>query len=345
LPDHNRVENEVGMMLLFRQALANHHLGHLIPDVYGWGSAEGGQGWILQEFKHGSQLDRVFETASDQLKQSILTQMADIVYAMQAFEVPQTVTEYGGVSFSPAGELVSGPMTTLSKGPFQTYAQSYKVFFEQQLTASDKSPVLNGWQEDGLRARLMRFCADQLPDMTSAFDDSTKMIAHSDFSKLSRLYSECENWPLAAMNNMLIDESTGKLTALLDFDWSFIGSFHDEFLRSFGDLGMIPGPDAEGDELILRQALLSGQNDQHNHEDSKHPLQDWYKILKTQGARIPSDISGMEEASQLHWFVNQISPWLLTHEVPLKRRSKEQLEAVRATRKQAICSFLDARGL
>jgi hypothetical protein len=147
------------------------------------------------------------------------------------------------------------------------------------------------------------------------------------------------------MNNMLIDEFTGKLTALLDFDWSFIGSFHDEFLRSFGDLGMIPGPDAEGKELILRQALLFGESNQHKLEESKHPLQNWYKIMKTGGAKVPCDISGMEEASQLHWFVTQISPWLLTHEVPLERRSKEQLEAARATTKQAICSFLDARGL
>jgi hypothetical protein len=190
LPDHNRVENEVGMMLLFRRALANHHLGHLVPDIYGWGSAEGGQGWILQEFKQGLQLDRIFETASDQLKQSILTQMADIVHAMQTFEVPHTVTEYGGVSFSPTGEIVSGPMTTLSREPFQTYAQLYKVFFEQQLTASDKSPVLKGWQEDGLRARLMRFCAEKLPGMTSAFDNSTKTIVHSDLSKPSRSRSE-----------------------------------------------------------------------------------------------------------------------------------------------------------
>jgi hypothetical protein len=119
--------------------------------------------------------------------------MADVVHAMQTFEIPHTVTEYGGVSFSAAGEIVSGPMTTLSRGPFQTYAQLYKVIFEQQLTDSYKSPVLKGWQEDGLRARLMRFCAERLPDMTSAFSNSTKTIVHSDFSKPSRLRSECRN--------------------------------------------------------------------------------------------------------------------------------------------------------
>lgn len=155
---HDRVENEVGMMLLFRQALVNHDLGYLVPHVYAWGGAEDDQGWVLQEFKQGSQLDRVLETASDQLKQSIMTQLAEILYVMQTFEVPQSVTEIGGVSFSSARELVSGPMTTLAKGPFHTYAKLYQALFKQQRISSDKSPILNGWQDEGIRARLDRFC-------------------------------------------------------------------------------------------------------------------------------------------------------------------------------------------
>jgi len=185
LPDHNRIENEVGMMFLFRQALAQNDLGHLIPAVYGWGSAEASQGWILQEFKQGSQLDRVFETASKELKQSILSQMADVVQAMQSFEVPQTVARYGGVSFSPDGTLVSGPMTTLSEGPFETYTQLYQTFFKQQVVASDKSPVLKGWHEDGIRTRLDRFRAERLPEMVSDFILPIKAIVHSDFSESS----------------------------------------------------------------------------------------------------------------------------------------------------------------
>jgi hypothetical protein len=184
LPNHNRVENEVGMMLLFRQALTNHDLGYLIPHVYAWGSAEGNQGWIMQEFKQGSQLDTVFGTASDQLKQSVWIQMANIVYAMQTFRVPQTVNEFGGVSFSSAGEIISGPMTTLSEGPFHAHAQLYQAFFKQQLTWSDKSPILRGWQEDGIRARLDQFCDQSLPGMTAALQDPTKTIVHSDLSQL-----------------------------------------------------------------------------------------------------------------------------------------------------------------
>jgi len=144
---------------------------------------------------------------------------------------------------------------------------------------------------------------------------------------------------------MLIEESTGRLTALLDFDWAFIGSLQDEFLRSFCDLGMIPGPDSEGNELVLRKALLHGEVDQQNFEDPGDVLSRWYQTLRGRGARVPSDLSGMEAASELHWFVTQISPWLLTHEVPLKRRSKAQLEGVKATTKQSICDFLSARGL
>ncbi|KAI5195637.1 hypothetical protein AUEXF2481DRAFT_31497 [Aureobasidium subglaciale EXF-2481] len=324
MPDHNRVENEVGMMFLFRRALANRDLGHLVPQVHAWGSAEGGQGWILEEFVQGSQLDRVFETASGDLKQSVLDQMADIVAAMQSFAVPHTITQYGGVSFSPTGDVISGPMTTLSEGPFQTRACLYQTFLTQQLSSADRSPVLQGWRDDGLRARLERFCADELPELALTSENSNKTIVHSDFT----------------MNNVLIDESTGKLVALLDFDWSYIGSAHDEFLRSFCDLGMIPGPQSEGHELDLRQELLSGQSDQFRSKETANALQNWYQVLKSRGSKVPSDLTGMEEISRLHWFINQISPWLLTHPVPLKRRSKVQLGTVRESTRQSILAFL-----
>jgi hypothetical protein len=147
------------------------------------------------------------------------------------------------------------------------------------------------------------------------------------------------------MNNMLVNESTGRLTALLDFDWSFVGSLHDEFLRSFCDIGVIPGPDSKGEELMLRQSLLSAPSDQPKVEQPNNPLQRWYQILKTRDVQVPFDLIGMDEASQLHWLVSQICPWLLTHEVPLKRRSKERLEAARIITEQSICAFLAAKGL
>jgi hypothetical protein len=146
------------------------------------------------------------------------------------------------------------------------------------------------------------------------------------------------------MNNMLIDESTGKLTALLDFDWSFIGTLHDEFLRSFCDLGVIPGPGSLGEDLVLRQLLLTVRSDQQKVEEPNDPLQRWYQTLRTRKVQVPSDLTGMDEASQLHWLISQICPWLLAHKVPLERRSKEQLEAVRAATKYDICEFLDGKG-
>ncbi|KAI5268111.1 hypothetical protein E4T47_07877 [Aureobasidium subglaciale] len=238
-------------MFLFRRALANSDLGHLVPQVHAWGSAEGGQGWILEEFVKGSQLERVFETASDDLTQSVLNQMADIVAAMQSFAVPHTITQYGGVSFSSTGHVISGPRTTLSEGPFQTRAHVYQTFLTQQLSLADRSPVLQGWRDDGLRARLKRFRA-------------------------------------------------GKLFALLDFDWSYIGSAHDEFLRSFCDLGMIPGPQSEGIELGLRQQLFSGQRGQFRSQGTDSALQTWYQVLKARGGKVLSGLTGMEEASSLH---------------------------------------------
>jgi hypothetical protein len=99
---------------------------------------------------------------------------------------------------------------------------------------------------------------------------------------------------------MLTDKSTGRLAALLDFGWSFIGSFHEEFLRSFCDLRVIPGPFSEGEQLILRQWLLSDRSDQHNAEEPHDRLHRWYRMLETRGAQVPSELPGMEEASSLH---------------------------------------------
>ena len=62
------------------------------------------------------------------------------------------------------------------------------------------------------------------------------------------------------MNNILIDPSTNKLTALLDFDFACIAHPAHEFLVSLQDLGgNVMGPYGEDPtEGKLSQALLSG---------------------------------------------------------------------------------------
>ncbi|THZ01120.1 hypothetical protein D6C93_03532 [Aureobasidium pullulans] len=328
IPPVNRVENEVGMMNLFREALRDSHFAHLIPEVYGWGSAEYGQGWILQEFKVGAPLDEFYQTLPGENKPAILEQMAEVLVAMQKYKLPESIKLLGGVSFSDDGHLVSGPLTTLSAGPFRTYTELYQAMLQQQVTSSDESPILQGWQEDGIRARLERFSLQGLAQITEEYAQSPRAIVHSDFT----------------MNNVLVDPATKRISALLDFDWSFVGSPGDEFLRSFFDLGGIPGPDSTGEELTIRQAILHGFGPEHVFDGPLGQLQAWYQALRKHHAVVPSKLSGMEQISELHHFINQIAPWLLTHDVPLRRRSKEQLESVKANTKKTLLAFLEKHG-
>ena len=183
IPPVNRVENEVGMMNLFREALRDSHFARLIPEVYGWGSAEYGQGWILQEFKVGVPLDEFYQTLPGENKPAILEQMAEVLVAMQKYKLPESIKLLGGVSFSDDGHLVSGPLTTLSAGPFRTYTELYQAMLQQQVTSSDESPILQGWQEDGIRARLEKFSLQGLAQITEEYAQSPRTIVHSDFSK------------------------------------------------------------------------------------------------------------------------------------------------------------------
>lgn len=346
LPPVNRVENEVGMMYLFRQALSKSDLVHLVPEVYGWGSAEYGQGYILQEFKVGVPLDEFYQSVSSEDKPAILEQMAKILDYMQKYKLPNSIKLLGGVSLTEDGQFVSGPLTTLSAGPFGTYAELYQAMIHQQLSSSDQSPILQGWQEDSIRTRLETFSLQGIAQLIDEYEQSPRVIVHSDFSKFiaySIRYIST-NWSSPAMNNILIDPNTKQLTALLDFDWSFVGSPGDEFLRSFFDLGGIPWPDSTGGELAMRKAILHGFDSEHAFDETLSQLQAWYRALEKCNATVPSKLPGMEQISELHHFINQIAPWLLTHEVPLRRRSKEQLESVKVGTKKTLLAFLEKHG-
>lgn len=51
---------------------------HLIPLVYDWNpSSPTGGGWLMQEFKIGTQLDKVFEDLDSQEKDAVLRYKSD----------------------------------------------------------------------------------------------------------------------------------------------------------------------------------------------------------------------------------------------------------------------------
>lgn len=111
----NRVPNDVAAQQLVRQPLAAAGLEGLIPDVYAWAPArltdemnEKDFGWIISEFKAGVDLCAVFPDLTDDAREQVLEQIATAFAAVQAVELPETVTKFGGLTFNENNEVISG---------------------------------------------------------------------------------------------------------------------------------------------------------------------------------------------------------------------------------------------
>lgn len=181
LNDQNRVENEVATMSLFRHALS-HFPVQLVPAVYDWASAANGQGWILQEYMNGRPLDKAFEIMSLEDKKELLMQMAEILYALQHYQLPSTIKEYGGLTFDEAGNIISAPMTLHPCGPFQNYEELYTGILQSQLATVEANPWVKGWRLNGVRERLDNFISKGLGPVIRNVSSHQKILVHGDFS-------------------------------------------------------------------------------------------------------------------------------------------------------------------
>ena len=183
LNDVNRVENEAATMSLFRDAMS-HISTHIVPEVYGWGSAANGQGWILQEHMTGKSL--TFKLMRMQDKRKIILQIAEMFEALQRYRLPDTVKEYGGLRFDEHGVIVSAPMTLIDGGPFQSYEAFYSESIHLQLDVADQNAILEGWRPNGVRKRLDQFLIEGLHQVMSQVDSSHKVLVHGDLSMYQR---------------------------------------------------------------------------------------------------------------------------------------------------------------
>lgn len=179
-----RVENEVAIISLAAAALGNFE-SHLVPSVYGWGSAAppSSQGWILQEFMSGVPVSESFDKMSRSEKSSVLAQMAVILKALQDFRLPNSIDQYGGVTFNGTGQIVSAAMTSVGSGPWQSYEAFFRDKLDRALQQAESNPYIKGWHANGIRERLNAFVERGVP---AQFKDlgsrDAKSIVHADFS-------------------------------------------------------------------------------------------------------------------------------------------------------------------
>lgn len=181
-----RVENEVAIISLAASALSSFE-PHVVPSVYGWGSAAtpSSQGWILQELMPGTPVDESFESMHLDRKKNILAQMAKFLKALQDFRLPESITEYGGVTFDDSGRIVSTSMTSVGSGPWPSYEAHFRDRLQLALQNADANPYIRGWHANGVRQRLDAFLKSGVPEQFESLESKhDKAIVHADFSKL-----------------------------------------------------------------------------------------------------------------------------------------------------------------
>ncbi|CAK96996.1 phosphotransferase enzyme family protein [Aspergillus niger] len=317
-PHASRIENEVAAMSLARQGLESYRpgLGSLIPKIYTFCSKPSHPDdlpWVLMECKSGVPLDEFFPSQSETIKKSIIEQVTDILSGLRNCPLPSVIT-YGGLGLSSDGSIISAEMTTTNGGPWSTYEMLLKARLQHELHDADTSPVINGWRDHGVRERLEslinRFTAPNLSD------SDTRVLIHGDLT----------------MNNILIDPSTCKLTALIDFDFACIAHPAHEFLVSLQDLGgNVMGPYGEDPtEGKLSQALLSG-----DFSDDDVPGDLWWvgktlnACLVKRGVLRPSDVDGMKVLREWRALELLVCPFHLAAELIVKRMSEEAREGAK----------------
>ncbi|WQF82783.1 Putative aminoglycoside phosphotransferase, protein kinase-like domain superfamily [Colletotrichum destructivum] len=332
----HRVESEVAFMTLVRQALAGSKYSCIVPDVYMWSGVSSGQGISVQKCMPGTIPERGgFEDFSLQDKTVLLGQMADILALLQNYTVPETVSKYGGLRFDENGNVISGQMTMFTGEPSLTYRDFLRGIFKVKLEEADNNPVIQGWKQNGIRARLDDFIDHRLEGLLGD-DEPQKVLIHADLTT----------------NNLLFDPSTLRVTALLDFDFSYVGTVADEFMGfSFGNLcgGTLPGPFESGTQLALRRAMLTGFPETHLVVGSSEVQWDiaetWDKELARAGAARPCKISRFEEIANIYWLQDRVSPFELDNPMMRKRMTAEQLEETRSRTENLIAEFLGRTSL
>lgn len=193
-----RVENEVAIISLAFTALRGFR-PHVVPRVYGWGSAKSGQGWILQEFMPGLPVNEAFGTMDHDQKKEIFVQMAELLKALQEYKLPETITDFGGVTYNDDGQIISAIMPTVGTGPWRSFEASFVGRLEVGLKKADKNPYIKGWRTNGLRDRLEAFVAEGVPAQFKTLSSKEdRSIVHADFSKLSAIpcltFVPTDNW-------------------------------------------------------------------------------------------------------------------------------------------------------
>ncbi|KAI1149491.1 kinase-like domain-containing protein [Nemania diffusa] len=318
-----RVQNEVGILTLASAALC-HIKPNVVPRVFGWsGATPDHLGWILEELMPGAPLAEAFDkTMSLGQKKEILAQMAGLLKALQDYPLPASIKGWGGVTFDNSGAIVSASMPSVGTGPWSSFEDSYRGRLEVALSKADVNPYLQGWRANGVRERVDAFIERGLVMQFSDLESKqNRSIIHADFTT----------------DNILYDPATGRITALLDYDFASILHPAYEFFRSFNSTGgrlsgwLGDATPQEKEAAALRNAKLTGQFPSplpvpvaaDNAGVDWELAQAWEDELQKLDVKRPSSIQGIDKIADVDEVLGCLLPWTLTNEDYLRMNPEE----------------------
>ncbi|KAJ4251519.1 hypothetical protein NW762_011506 [Fusarium torreyae] len=331
----NRVENEVAAISIASEALEASY-PHMVPSVYAWNSTgnKSQQGWILEEWMSGSQLDEVFEKMDLDQKRNILSQMAGILKALQEAKLPDSYIGIGGLSFDETGRIVSAVSSIGGLGPWSSYQESFKTQLHHALEKADSSQYIRGWRANGVRDRLDRFIEQGVqPRFEALASKDERVLVHSDLTT----------------NNILFDPGSGRITGLLDYDFSCVSHPSHELLQSLGDVqGQFRNPTGDDtEESTLMKAMLHGFPETLP-ETTGDVQWELAKALEDELAKVgvkrPRTIKGMDKIAEVHAVLQAVLPWRLSNADVLKLQSEEAILNFREDSEKDLIALLDRLG-
>lgn len=163
----------------------------------------------------------------------------------------------------------------------------------------------------------------------------------------------------AAMNNMLYDPDTKRISALLDFDWAAVAHPAHEFFSGLHDLQGSTHPD----DVALQSAVLTGAFDNSiststtditdpaakpEEPGAGEPSKAWAlarswdaSLLRVGGLR-PSSLAGITTLESLRALEDLIAPFALCNSVMVGRTPPDKLQAARADTEAKLDALLDS---
>ncbi|KAH8893473.1 hypothetical protein GQ53DRAFT_822154 [Thozetella sp. PMI_491] len=342
LNNTHRSQNEVASQAVARAALAKAGLPSLVPAVYAWSPpkygadnaapAEDGFGWTLAELKPGADLDGEFPSLTLDEKRDAVSQIAAILGALQQVELPPSADKFGALTFDDdTQEMVSGQMPLVKGGPWPSYAEVWVGKIKTQLADADRSPVLKGWKEGGVRERVEKFLAEGGVDKALVgVDVGLRGLVHGDFTT----------------NNILFDSATKRISGLLDFDFSSVSHPGDEFLTGLWDIG--GGLNDERSKFA--EAILSGDFNvkpeglDEEQSEKWEVAKAWENAAAEKGLKRPSTLAGVRKLVELRKLETILCPFNLGNEFRLSRMKEEDKVKQRAETEAQLVEWLVGYG-